>query len=196
MLEHDNICPYLDIPIQHAAEGILKRMGRRYHADDLLHLFDGLRREMPDVALRTTVLVGFPGEGDDDFKKLKGFVNQVGFDHLGVFTYSDAEDLPSHGLDGHVASEVAEARCDELMALQRDISARNLTRYLGRTLKVLIEAQEEDGYWMGRTVFQAPEVDGVTFVRPPGEEMQIAVGEVVAVRIVEAMDYDLIAEVI
>ena len=195
LAEYDNLCPYLDLPIQHAATGVLKRMGRRYQAGDLLRLFDGLRRAVPDVALRTTVLVGFPGESDGDFEQLKAFVAQVGFDHLGVFAYSDAEDLPAHRLDGHVAAEVAEARLDELMALQRDISARNLTRFLGRTLDALIEAREEDGYWMGRTVFQAPEVDGVTFVRPPAQIMQMAVGEVVPVRIVEAMDYDLIAEV-
>ncbi len=194
--EHDNICPYLDIPIQHAAEGVLKRMGRRYQAEELLLLFDGLRRAIPDVALRTTVLVGFPGESENDFEQLKRFVAQVGFDHLGVFAYSDAEDLPSHRLDEHVAPEVAEARCDELMAMQRDISAHNLTRYLGRNLNVLIEAREEDGFWMGRTVFQAPEVDGLTFIRPPGPDRTMAVGEVVPVRIVESMDYDLIAEVI
>ncbi len=196
MAEYDNICPYLDIPIQHAAAGVLKRMGRSYASVDLLDLFEGLRRDLPDVALRTTVLVGFPGESEADFEQLKAFVTQVGFDHLGVFAYSDAEDLPSHRLDEHVAPEVAEARCDELMAMQRDISARNLTRYLGRELDVLIEAREEDGFWMGRTAFQAPEVDGLTFIRPPGRDRTMAVGEVVPVRIVETMDYDLIAEVI
>lgn len=193
--DHDNVCPYLDIPIQHAAEGVLKRMGRRYRAEDLLKLFENMRRKVPDVALRTTVLVGFPGETEADFETLKAFVARVGFDHLGVFAYSDAEDLPAHRLGGHVAPELAEARRDELMALQRDISARHLTRYLGRTLQVLLEAREEDGYWMGRSVFQAPEVDGVTFVRPPGPEKKVEVGRVVPARIVETMDYDLIAEV-
>jgi ribosomal protein S12 methylthiotransferase len=192
---HDNLCPYLDIPIQHAAAGVLKRMGRGYREQELLRLFDSIRRAVPDVALRTTVLVGFPGESDADFEQLKAFISRVRFDHLGVFAYSDGEDLPSHRLDGHVAPQLAQDRLDELMALQRDISARNLTRYLGRTLDVLIEAREADGYWMGRNAYQAPEVDGVTFVRPPDQAAQLAVGAVVPVRIVETMDYDLTAEV-
>ena len=195
LADHGNLCPYLDIPIQHAAAGVLKRMGRGYQEQDLLKLFDRVRRQVPDVALRTTVLVGFPGETDADFQQLKAFVERVGFDHLGVFAYSDGEDLPAHRLDHHVGRRVAQARLDELMALQRDISARNLARYLGRTLDVLIEAREADGYWTGRTMYQAPEVDGVTFVRPPAGAVGLAVGARVPVRIVETMDYDLTAEV-
>lgn len=190
---HANLCSYVDIPIQHAAAGVLRRMGRRYTDQDLLRLFEALRRRVPDVALRTTVLVGFPGETEDDFAQLKAFVSQVRFDHLGVFAYSDAEDLPSHGLDGHVDGRLAQERLDELMALQRDISAENLARYLGRSLDVLIEERQEDGFWMGRSMYQGPEVDGVTFVRPSTQHT-LAVGALVRTRIVESMDYDLIAE--
>lgn len=192
---HVNLCAYLDLPIQHAADGVLRRMGRHYNALDLLRLFDIVRKRCPDVALRTTVLVGFPGETRADFEALKRFIQQVAFDHLGVFTYSDAEDLPSHGLGRHVSARTAQARQDELMAIQRDISASRLTRYLGRELDVLIEGRESDGFLLGRTMYQAPEVDGVTFVRPSGKDAA-AVGTVVRARVRESMDYDLVAEMI
>lgn len=190
---HANICPYLDLPIQHASETVLRRMGRRYNDQSLLRLFETLRAKVPGIALRTTVLVGFPGESEADFEHLKAFITKVRFDHLGVFAYSDADDLPSHRLAGHVPAKLAQARVDELMAVQRDISAENLTRHLGRTLEVLVEERQEDGFWMGRSLYQGPEVDGVTFVRP-SSTASLAVGARVPVRVVECMDYDLIAE--
>ncbi len=194
MAAHGNICAYLDIPIQHASDRVLKRMGRHYTAQELHRLFDSVRRAVPGVVLRTTVLVGFPGETKADFEALKQFIGQVEFDHLGVFTYSDADDLPSHLLGRHVAARTAQARLDELMAWQRDISAQNLTRYLGRTMDVLIEGREEDGFWVGRTQYQAPEVDGVTFVKPT-EKVALQTGRMIQVHIKESMDYDLVAEV-
>jgi len=192
---HTNLCSYVDIPIQHAAAPILKRMGRRYTYQDLLRLFDALRDRVPDIALRTTVLVGFPGETETEFDQLKHFLVQVRFDHLGVFAYSDADDLASHRLSGHVDAGLAQDRLDELMALQRDVSAQKLTRYLGRQLDVLIEERQEDGFWMGRTMYQAPEVDGVTFVRTPANHV-FEIGTFVKATILESMDYDLVAEVI
>jgi ribosomal protein S12 methylthiotransferase len=193
--KYANLCAYVDLPVQHAAEGVLKRMGRPYTGPRLLALFERLRQRLPHVALRTTVLVGFPGETQADFEVLKQFIGQVRFDHLGVFTYSDADDLPSHGLGRHVSARLAQARMDELMAMQRDISAEKLARYLGQTLEVLIEERQEDGFWVGRTMYQAPEVDGVTFVRPSPQQ-SLKVGDAVKARIVESMDYDLIAEII
>jgi ribosomal protein S12 methylthiotransferase len=191
---HANLCPYLDLPIQHASESVLRRMGRRYNEQTLLGLFEDLRAKVPGIALRTTVLVGFPGESEADFAQLKAFIAKVRFDHLGVFAYSDAEDLPSHNLAGHVSARRAQARVDELMALQRDISAENLTRYLGQTLTVLVEERQEDDFWMGRSIYQGPEVDGVTFIRPsPGAAL--AAGVMVRAKVAECMDYDLIAEV-
>jgi ribosomal protein S12 methylthiotransferase len=195
MAAHANICPYLDLPIQHASGPVLRRMGRRYDDQTLLRLFDDLRAKVPGIALRTTVLVGFPGESQADFEHLKAFIARVRFDHLGVFAYSDAEDLPAHALQGHVPAKLAQARADELMALQRDISAENLTRYLGRTLEVLVEERQEDDFWMGRSIYQGPEVDGVTFIRPAAG-FAPAVGARVRARVVECMDYDLIAEAV
>ncbi|MBT8340098.1 MAG: 30S ribosomal protein S12 methylthiotransferase RimO [Desulfatitalea sp.] len=192
---HDNICPYLDIPIQHAADGVLRRMGRRYTEADLLRLFEALRLQIPHIALRTTVLVGFPGESERDFEQLKTFVQQVCFDHLGVFAYSDADDLPAHQLQGHVPQRVARNRLDELMLLQRDLSAQQNTRYLGTRQDVLIEERQPDGYWMARTRYQAPEVDGVVFVRPSARCAMVT-GQVIPVRICESLDYDLVAEAV
>ncbi|MBR9980184.1 MAG: 30S ribosomal protein S12 methylthiotransferase RimO [Desulfatitalea sp.] len=196
---HPNLCPYLDLPIQHASTRILRRMGRRYTDSDLLRLLESIRATVPDVALRTTVLVGFPGETDDDFDRLTGFIQKAGFDHLGVFAYSDADDLPSHHLDGHVEPAVAQERLDEVMALQQHISAQRLMRHSGRQTQVLLEEPPgEDGLWIGRTQHQAPEVDGVTFVRPPATPVPghrpFVCGAIVPVRIVETLDYDLIAE--
>lgn len=192
---HSNLCAYVDLPIQHAADGVLRRMGRHYNSVDLLRLFDMVRQRCPDVALRTTVLVGFPGETKADFDALKRFIVQVEFDHLGVFIYSDSDDLPSHGLGHRVSARVAQARQDELMAIQRDVSARKLTRYLERELDVLIEGREPDGFLMGRTRYQAPEVDGLTFVRPL-ENTAVEIGSMIRARIKESMDYDLVAEMI
>ncbi len=197
MAEHANICPYLDIPVQHAATGVLRRMGRAYDRDGLLRLFEAIRARIPDVALRTTVLVGFPGETDDDFKQLKAFISAVGFEHLGVFAYSDAQDLPSHRLDHRVDAGIAQARLAELMALQQDLSAESLTKYQGRRMPVLIEeGPQEDGAWIGRTRYQAPEVDGFTLIRPTPAAAQLSQGRLVQVRIIETLDYDLIAEVV
>lgn len=192
---HDNLCPYMDIPVQHASPGVLRRMGRHYSDDDLLRLFDTIRAQLPDVALRTTVMVGFPGETHADFKRLRAFVARVGFDHLGVFAYSDAEDLPSHRLKNHVAPDVALERLEEIMTLQRNLSAQNLVRRRGQETMVLLEEPpREDGMWIGRTRHQAPEVDGVTFVRFPNPKVPAACGAFVSARIVESLDYDLIAE--
>lgn len=192
--KHANICSYIDVPIQHASDRVLKRMGRHYGHDDLVRLFDLLREQICDVALRTTVLVGFPGETEADFETLKTLVKRIGFEHLGVFAYSDSDDLPAHRLQDPVDPVIAQQRLDELMILQRDLSAQNLTRYLGRTLDVLLEECQVDGVWMGRTMYQAPEVDGVTFVHPAPSSSKLSVGDVVQARIMESMDYDLIAE--
>jgi len=188
-----NLCPYFDIPIQHASTAVLQRMGRHYTPDDLLRLCDTIRAKVPDAVLRTTVLLGFPGETENDFEQLFQFVDRVGFDHLGAFAYSDADDLPSHGLADHVDKAVADQRVEDLMLHQIMISARNLKRYLDRSLDVLVEGGTEEGAWKGRSLFQAPEVDGQVLVRA-GDSTVLKPGTIIPVRIVETMEYDLIAE--
>jgi ribosomal protein S12 methylthiotransferase len=190
---HANICPYFDIPIQHAADSVLHRMGRHYGAADLVRLFDQIRARLPRAALRTTVLVGFPGETEADVEELARLIARVQFDHLGVFPYSDAEDLPSHGLASHVAPEIAQARLDRLMELQKEISATRLAGLHGQTVTVLVENLAEPGLYAARTMFQAPEVDGGVLVR---SEHPLAPGTLIEVKIVETLAYDLIGEVV
>ena len=189
----DNLCPYFDIPIQHSSTAVLKRMGRGHNRQTLVDLFARIRRLVPGAVLRTTVIVGFPGETEEDFEDLMAFAAAVRFDHLGVFTYSDAEDLPSHRLEEHVPETVAQERHDRLMALQRGISETNLERYDGHVLRVLVEEEEEPGLWVGRTMAQAPEVDGVTYIRSDSEAVA-PIGHVVSARIVDTLEYDLIGE--
>lgn len=190
MAGRNNICSYFDVPIQHASDRILKRMGRRHTAEDLRRLFDAIRTAAPDAVLRTTALVGFPGEQAQDFNKLLDFVTTVAFDHLGAFVYSDGDDLPSHGLDGHVSAKTARRRLDRLMRAQADISARRLEARVGSREQVLVEEKTPEGLWVGRAWFQAPEVDGeVCF-----SGADSAVGERVWVRLTGASEYDLTGE--
>ena len=189
---HSNLCPYFDLPVQHAASRVLKKMGRNYDKRQLLDLFQRIRSRAPGAALRTTLIVGFPGETDTDFQELMEFVEQVRFDHLGVFTYSDAEDLPSHRLPEQVSKKVAQFRHDTLMERQMAISANNLVSMIGKTLPVLIESSSEPHLYEGRTILQAPEVDGITFVKTRPRSPAPAIGEIASVTITDTLDYDLI----
>ena len=190
--DHPNICSYFDIPIQHADPMVLKRMGRQYSRDDLKRLYEKIRTLCPDAALRTTVIVGFPGETDKAFRELMDFVNHIRFDHLGVFTYSDAEDIPSHRLSGHVSAQKAQDRLDQLMSFQAEISYRNNCKHIGKTYQVLVEEKQAGKTFIGRTAFQAPEVDGITTIRGGG----LKTGCFRSVKITDAQDYDLSGEAI
>lgn len=187
-----NICSYFDIPIQHASDHTLKQMGRHYSRDDLYKLFEKIRKSDPGACIRTTVITGFPNETEDDFQALFDFIKEVRFDHLGVFTYSDSEDLPSHRLPNHVPEEIARERSDCIMSVQADVSLENNGKYIGRNLKVLVENESEGGFFEGRTVFQAPEVDGITYIRNDN----LIIGEFAQVKISEASDYDLTGVVV
>jgi ribosomal protein S12 methylthiotransferase len=188
---HPNICAYFDLPIQHASTPVLKRMGRNYTKDDLLDKIDRIRRHIPDAALRTTVITGFPGETDEDFKVLKEFVQRVRFNHLGVFVYSDSEDLVSHHFANPTPKKIAKQRYDEIMACQQIISMQINQGYVGKTFAVLIEERAEDGLFVGRTLFQAPEVDGITYVHSNALLGDNSVGNFADVKITDALEYDL-----
>ena len=192
MHQADNICSYFDIPIQHASNRILKKMGRQYQKEDLFRLFDRIRSIAGGACLRTTVITGFPGETDSDFDQLFSCIEKIRFDHLGVFNYSDSEDLASHGLTQHVPEEIAMKRYDAIMSRQMDLSAENNEKYLNRTLPVLIEEMPEKGLYIGRTVFQAPEVDGITYVHKD----KLTIGEFADVRIIDTLEYDLTGEAV
>ncbi len=184
---YDNICTYFDIPVQHVSNSVLKRMRRKYTRDDLYRLFEKIRETAPDCALRTTAIVGFPGETDKDFQQLFDFAEDICFDHLGVFLYSDSEDLQSHRLSHHVPKNTAKERHDRLMSRQADISLKNNQKYIGRVLKVLVEEKSEDNLFVGRTYFQAPEVDGITYIN----SNQLQPGRFAGIKITDAFEYDL-----
>lgn len=193
--EHPQVCSYFDLPIQHASNRILKRMGRRYTREKLCRLFRRIREIVPDAVLRTTVILGFPGETDQDFQQVLEVAEEIRFDHLGVFVYSDADDLASHRMHMHVPAGVAQDRYDQLMSAQMDIAAEKNQRRIGQTLQVLIEEDLGSNLFAGRTRFQAPEVDGVTYVSTASSAAPLAIGCFAQARINDAMEYDLIGEV-
>lgn len=186
------ICRYLDIPIQHASDPVLRRMGRRTTNKDLRDIIGKLRREIPDIALRTTLITGFPGESEADHEILMDFVDEMEFDRLGVFTYSPEEDTPAASMEGQIDEETKLSRRDELMELQQEISYEKSQRLVGRRLEVMIEgkAADEDVY-VGRTYMDAPGVDGYIFINS-GEELMS--GDFAYVKVTKALEYDLIGE--
>jgi ribosomal protein S12 methylthiotransferase len=194
MASESRICPYFDIPIQHASDRILRRMGRPYGFDLIREKIDLIRAIMPDAALRTTVITGFPGESEDDFSRLLDGVEELRFDHLGCFTYWDEEGCAASRLSGKVPKEVAEGRRDQVMELQKKISAERNRRFVGRIMDVLVDgrSQETELLLSGRSRYQAPEIDGQVYITS-GEAIP---GEFFKVRITEAHEYDLVGEIV
>ncbi len=186
------VCKYLDIPIQHASTNVLKRMARKSSYEELIERIGKLRKEVPDIALRTTLIVGFPGETEEDFEHLYKFVKDMRFDRLGVFTYSQEEDTPAAAFENQVPEEVKVKRRDAIMALQNRISSELTAAKIGKTMRVLVEAKitDEDVY-IGRTYQDAPEIDGEVFIEYDGELIS---GDYVDVEITSANDYDLIGK--
>ena len=193
MKEEPKICHYLDLPIQHASDRILKRMGRRTSREDLENIIGTLRREIPDIALRTTLITGFPGETQEDHRELLEFVNAAEFDRLGVFTYSREDDTPAASMEDQIPEEIKEERRGELMELQQEISLEKGQQKIGTILEVMIEGYlPEERAYVGRSRADAPEVDGYVFVNT-GEALET--GDFVQVRISGAQEYDLIGEI-
>ncbi len=188
------ICPYLDIPIQHASTNILRSMGRRYDSKALENLLSRISKLLPHAAVRTTVMVGFPGETEDDFQKLRGFVEKWEFEHLGCFVYSDEKECVANKLPGKVSTETAMARKDEIMNIQARISRDKNSDMVGRVEQVLVEGQssETELLLVGRTRYQAPEIDGIVYIN----EGTARCGEIVPVKITDSHIYDLVGEII
>ena len=188
--EEPKICHYLDLPIQHANDDILKRMGRKTSKQELVNIIAKLRREIPDICLRTTLITGFPGETQKQHEELYRFVNEMEFDRLGVFTYSPEEDTPAAEMPDQIAEEVKEERQAELMELQQEIAFEAAESMAGREVLVMIEGKVADEpCYVGRTYRDAPNVDGLIFVET-GEELMS--GDFAKVRITGALEYDLI----
>lgn len=187
---NDNICNYFDIPIQHISDGVLKRMGRRSTSETIINVISKLRRNIPDVIIRTSLIVGFPGEDEDDFERLKSFVEVTKFDRLGVFEYSKEDGTPAERLDGHLPEEIKAKRRNEIMEIQMQISKAKNDEIVGKTLECRIDGQLEDGY-IARSYRDVPEEDGVVFIQT-GKVHKV--GDIVLAKVIQGQEYDLVAE--
>jgi ribosomal protein S12 methylthiotransferase len=195
---HDNICKYLDVPLQHASPAVLKRMKRGAGADIFLKTLDKVRAAVPGIALRTSFIVGFPGESQEDMTVLEDFVKAARFDWLGVFNYSDEEGSGARGLDAKVPKRTIEARKRRLMKLQQSISKGTKQQWVGRELVILAEGESEETplLWEGRTEFHAPEIDGKVYINDFGNLDALEAGRFYKAEITEAHDYDVVARVV
>lgn len=187
------ICHYLDMPIQHANDDVLKRMGRRTNQQELRDIIAKLRREIPDIALRTSLIAGFPGETYEAHEEMLDFVDEIEFDRLGVFAYSAEEDTPAYSFPNQIDDEVKNDWRDEIMELQQDVSMDKSNERIGKTYRVMIEGKVADeNAYVGRTYMDAPNVDGYIFVNTDEELMT---GDFVPVKVTGALEYDLIGEI-
>lgn len=185
--DNDRVCKYVDVPLQHCSESVLRAMGRHGNRDEYLRLFQRIRERCPDIAIRTTFMVGFPGETEADFRQLTEFVASVAFDRMGVFEYSREDGTPAASLPGRVGKQVASRRYNALMALQQRISLDKNRNLIGKRLDVLIESVEKDCA-IGRSQRDAPEIDGLVYVH----DSCASPGDIVSVEVTEARHYDLI----
>jgi ribosomal protein S12 methylthiotransferase len=195
---HEKICSYIDVPLQHASGNVLKRMKRGANADIFLKSIGKMRRTIPNVTLRSSFIVGFPGETEQDFEELCDFVSEARFDWLGAFSYSDQDGAKAYGLDAKVPEKEIERRRRKLMSLQKQISRRAKKSLIGTEHDLLIEgpSSESDLLWQGRTAMHAPEIDGTVYINDFSDHINVQPGEFHRCVITEAHDYDLVAKLI
>ncbi len=195
---HDNVAKYLDVPLQHASADVLRRMKRGGSGDRFLQILEKARRIVPGLVLRTSFIVGFPGETDADFDQLCRFVTEARFDWLGVFSYSDEDGAKAFDLGDKVPRRTIEARRRRLMRLQNKISRKAKARWIGREIEVLVEgpSEETDLLWQGRTLEQAPEIDGVVLINDFGPHEELVPGTFYRAEITESHDYDVVARIL
>ena len=190
--EEPKICKYLDMPIQHSSDNILKRMGRRTTRQELVDVITKLRNNIPDIALRTTLITGFPGETEEDIDDLLDFVDTMEFDRLGVFTYSPEEGTPAASMTDQVPENIKEERRNRIMELQQEVSLDKSADMVGRVIPVMVEGKiTDDDAYVGRSYKDAPNVDGYVFINTNAQLMS---GQIVNVSITGSMEYDLIGE--
>ena len=192
MKEEPKICHYLDLPIQHANDTILKRMGRRTSKQELIDIVQKLRKEIPDICLRTTLITGFPGETQEQHEEVMEFIDTLEFDRLGAFTYSPEEDTPAATFEDQIDEEVKEDRQADIMELQQEIAFNKAEDMIGREVLVMIEGKVADeNAYVGRTYRDAPNVDGLIFINT---DVELISGDFAKVKVTGALDYDLIGE--
>ena len=191
--EEDKICKYFDIPIQHIANPVLKRMNRKSNGESIRKLIKRLREEIPGVVIRTTVMVGFPGETKEDFEELYNFVKEAKFDRLGAFSYSKEEGTPAEKLDNQIHSMTKKSRYNKIMKLQQEVVEEKQKELIGKELDVLIETKTFDNkYYVGRSYREVPDIDGLVYIPMTEKELQ---GKFVKCKVVKVQGYDLIAEI-
>lgn len=195
---YDKICSYIDVPLQHASPNVLKLMKRGAGAEIFLKSIEKMRKTIPHLTLRSSFIVGFPGETEQDFVELCEFVKEARFDWLGAFSYSDQEGAKAHQLDGQLSSAEINRRAKKLMSIQKQISRKAKKTLVGRQFDILVEgpSSESDLLWEGRTEMHAPEIDGKVFINDFGDREEIRPGEFYRCEIVESHDYDLVAKLI
>jgi len=198
LAEEPKAVKYLDMPSQHASQNVLKMMKRGGNRASLERLIERVRKRVPDIAVRTTFIAGFPGETDADFEELLAFVKNVEFDRVGVFTYSDEEGTPAYELSNKVEPRIAKQRRARLMKEQLKISRRKNKARVGKTVRVLFEGEsaESDLLWQGRMETQAPDIDGCVLINDAPEDFAPQPGQVVNVLITEAQEYDLVGRIV
>ncbi|MFA6151213.1 MAG: 30S ribosomal protein S12 methylthiotransferase RimO [Chitinophagaceae bacterium] len=187
MRERDNICNYLDMPLQHITDNMLKAMKRQMDKQEMLDLLDAIREKVPGIALRTTLIAGFPGETRDDVDEVKAFLEQQRFDRVGIFTYSHEENTSAYELVDNISADEKERRAQEIMEVQQEISYEKNQDFIGRTLKVLVD-KKESGRFLGRTEYDSVDVDNEVIIK---SDKPIKIGEFVNVKIEKAYDFDL-----
>lgn len=190
---NDKVVKYVDIPLQHINDQVLKRMNRRTTKEEITNLIKTLRREIPNIIIRTTFIVGFPGEDESSFEELCNFIKSIKFDKLGVFCYSREEGTPAYSYDDQVDEDIKELRRNKIMEMQSSISYLLNKEKIGNVYEVLIEGIEEEGLYVGRTYMDGPEIDGVFFVK---SDRDLEIGQFVKAITTECLEYDLIGEII
>jgi ribosomal protein S12 methylthiotransferase len=188
--EEKKICKYIDLPVQHINSRILKLMNRRISRDEIIKVIDKVRKEIPGVALRTSVITGFPGETDKEFSELLKFIKDTKFERLGAFKYSREENTKAYDFKGQVPEAVKSERFNQVMSLQREISAEVNSKFIGKDLKVLVDGFE-NGSYIGRSEFDAPEVDGLVYIK---SKRKLKPGDFVNLEITDTLEYDLVGE--
>ena len=188
--ENDKICKYFDIPIQHISDTVLKRMNRQSNGNTIRNLIQKLRKEIPDVVIRTTVMVGFPGETKEDFEELYNFLKKARFDKLGCFAYSKEDGTPAARIKEQIHPMTKKSRYNKIMSLQQDISKENLQKQIGRDIEILIEEKSfDEKTYVGRTYMDVPEIDGIVYLNT---DKELKIGEFTTGKIIDVSNYDLI----
>lgn len=190
--KNDKVVKYVDMPIQHINNNVLKRMNRKTSKEMITELINKLRKEIPEMIIRTTIIVGFPGETEEEFKELYNFIEDIEFDRLGAFTYSKEEGTPAAKMENQLEEDIKEERQKEIMELQKGVSFNKNNKKIGRNFKVLIEEKVENGVYLGRTYMDSPEIDCTVYIN--GKE-DVEIGTFVNVNITDALEYDLIGEI-